>query len=288
LVVTVLLGASLAHAELVERGNLFVRFQGGIAPTALPRQAKAPISVRVDGTVRVLSGERPPALRHIAIAINRGGVLDTQGLPACRRAQLEPATSQQALEACRPALVGEGRYLGGLALPEQDSFPLQGRVLAFNAVIDGQRAILAHVYGGEPVPNSRIIVFHIRKGHGTFGTIFSAALPRYLNRNGYLKKISLTLQRTFVYRGRKHSYLSAACAAPAGFTNAVFPFSRVSMTFADGRRLASTLIRSCRVKGLSRNPRARLAAPDTLRGAASSVGQPHTRVPRQALRSSRR
>jgi hypothetical protein len=243
-----LLLAAIADAELVEQGNLFVKFDGGIAPKALPRQAKAPIAVRVDGTMRVLSGERPPALRHISIAINRGGTLDTRGLPTCRRADLEPATSRQALEACRPALVGEGRYVGALALPEQSRFPLQGRILAFNAVADGQRAILAHVYGSEPVPNSRIIVFHIRKTHGTFGTIFSAALPARLNRSGYLKKISLRLRRTFFYRGQKRSYLSAACAAPPGFPGATFPFSRVSMTFADGRKLASTLIRSCRVQ----------------------------------------
>jgi hypothetical protein len=244
-----LLLAAIAQAELVERGNLFVKFDGGIAPTALPRQVKAPISVRVDGTVRALSGERPPALRHISIAINRGGTLDTRGLPTCRRSQIEPATSQQAMEACRSALVGEGRYIGALALPEQNRFPLQGRILAFNAVVDGQRAILAHVYGSEPVPNSRIIVFHIRKSSGTFGTVFSAALPARLNRSGYLKKISLELRRTFSYRGEKHSYLSAACAAPAGFSSAVFPFSRVSMGFADGRNLSSTLIRSCRVQG---------------------------------------
>jgi hypothetical protein len=244
-----LLLAAIAQAELVERGNLFVKFDGGITPTALPRQVKAPISVRVDGTVRVLSGERPPALRHIAIAINRGGILDTRGLPTCRRSQIEPATSQQALEACGPALVGEGRYLGALALPEQDRFPLQGRILAFNAVIDGQRAILAHVYGSEPVPNSRIIVFHIRReAQGTFGTVFSAALPARLNRSGYLKKISLELRRNFSYRGQRRSYLSAACAAPAGFSSAVFPFSRVSMGFADGRKLSSTLIRSCKVQ----------------------------------------
>ncbi|HET9153767.1 MAG TPA: hypothetical protein VFN85_06600 [Solirubrobacterales bacterium] len=243
-----LLTGSLAHAELAERGNLFVKFDGGIAPTALPRTVRAPIAVRVDGTVRVLSGERPPALRRISIAINRGGVIDTRGLPTCRRSQIEPATSQQALEACGPALVGEGRYLGALALPEQDRFPLQGRVLAFNAVINGQRAILAHVYGSDPVPNSRIIVFHIHQAHdGTFGATLSAALPARLNHSGYLKKISLDLRRTFVYRGQRRSYLSAACSAPAGFTSASFPFSRVSMTFADGRRLASTLIRTCKV-----------------------------------------
>jgi hypothetical protein len=237
-----------ADAELVERGDLFVKFAGGISPAALPRDSQAPISVRIDGTVRTLSGERPPALRFISIAINRGGRLDTRGLPTCRRSELEPATARQALAACGPALVGEGRYSAALALPEQSSFPLQGRVLAFNAVVEGQRAILAHVYGQDPVPNSRVFVFHIRRGHGTFGTILTASLPARLNRHGYLKKISLNLRREFVYRGRRHSYLSAACAAPAGFDSASFPFVRVGMTFADGRKLASTLIRSCRVK----------------------------------------
>ena len=48
------------------------------------------------------------------------------------------------------------------------------------------------------------------------------------------------------------SYLSAACDAPAGFPGASFPFAHASMTFADGRTLASTLTRSCRVAGLGR------------------------------------
>lgn len=240
--------AGLASAELVERGDLFVKFSGGISPQSLPRHTNAPISVRIAGIVKTLSGEQPPALRWIAIAINRGGRIETKGLPVCRRAQIEPATSKQAMEACGPALVGEGRYSAALALPEQSDFPLRGRILAFNAVIDGQRAILAHVYGQEPVPNSRILVFHIHDAGGTFRTILTAGLPPSLNRHGYLKKISLNLRRDFVYRGRTHSYLSAACAAPAGFGSAFFPFVRVSMTFEDGRKLASTLSRSCRVR----------------------------------------
>ena len=89
-------------------------------------------------------------------------------------------------------------------------------MLAFNAVVDGERAILAHVYGADPFPNSRTFVFHIRKSHGTFGTVLSAALPAALNRNGYLKRIVLNLRRDYVYRGRRHSYLSASCGAPQG------------------------------------------------------------------------
>jgi hypothetical protein len=248
LVAALVFGATLARAELVERGNLFVKFQGGIAPTRLPRHTNAPISVRVDGTVRSLSGEQPPALRFISIAINRGGRIETKGLPVCRRSQIESGTSRAALTACGGALVGTGRYVAGISFPEQAAFPLQGRILAFNTVIDGERAILAHVYGRKPFPNSRIFVFHIRSSSGTYGTVLSAALPISLNRNGYLKRIVLTLRRDFVYRGRKHSYLTAACAAPAGISVGVFPFVKVGMTFADGRKLASTLIRTCTVR----------------------------------------
>lgn len=241
--------AAGAQAELVERGDLFIKFQGGIVPTALPRATRAPITVSIDGTIRTLSGEHPPALRFISIAINRGGRLDTKGLPRCNRSQLEPATSEAALESCRPALVGEGHYAAeALALPEQEEYPLQGRLLAFNGVVDGKAAILAQVFGNSPTPNSRVFVFHIHHSQGTFGTILTATLPDALNRTGYLKQISLDLHRDFVYRGRPRSYVSAACAAPAGFSSAVFPFARVGMTFADGRKLSSTLTRSCQVR----------------------------------------
>ncbi|HEX6781519.1 MAG TPA: hypothetical protein VF125_05745 [Solirubrobacterales bacterium] len=247
-VTALVFGAALANAELVERGNLFVRFQGGIAPTKLPRDSNAPISVRVDGTVRVLSGDRPPALRFISIAINRGGRIETKGLPTCRRAQIESGTSAAALRACRDALVGTGRYLAGVDFPEQSSFPLQGRILAFNTVSDGERAIVAHVFGKDPFPNSRTFVFRIRKTSGTYGTLLTAALPKAINRNGYLKRIVLNLRRDYVYKGRRHSYLTAACGAPEGLAIGVFPFVRVGMTFADGRKLASTLIRTCTVR----------------------------------------
>jgi hypothetical protein len=241
--------ASLAAAELTAHGDLFVRFNGGIAPNSLPRHSRAPISVRFVGTVRTLSGDRPPALRRIVIAINQGGRLDAHGLAVCRQSEIEPSSSQEALKACGPALVGRGSYAADVAFPEQSSFPSHGRILAFNAVVDGKRAILAHVYGVDPVPITRIIVFHIRESPGTFGTVLTGALPESLNRWGYLKRISLSLHRNFTYRGQPRSYLSAACDAPAGFSGAVFPFAHASMTFADGRTLSSTLNRSCKVRG---------------------------------------
>jgi len=246
--IALVVGATLANAELSERGNLFVKFDGGIAPQALPRHDRGPIAVRVEGIIRTLSGERPPALRQITIAVNRGGSLDTEGLPVCRRRQLEARSSEQALRVCGNALVGQGHYEGAFAFPEQSAFPLRGRILAFNAVVDGKRAILAHAFGSKPFPATRIITFHIRHSKGTFGTVLVGNLPASLNRSGYLKEIKLVLHRSYVYRGQRHSYLGAKCSAPAGTRLGVFAFARVSMAFADGRKLASTLIRSCNVK----------------------------------------
>ena len=243
-----LAAAAPARAELVERGDLFVSFKGGLSPTALPRDSLAPISVSVDGTVKTLSGERPPALRRIAIELNRGGVIDTRGLPTCGVADLVSTSSEQALANCGDALVGDGSYLANTAFPEQLAFPSAGHILAFNATVDGRAAILAHIYGIEPVAMTRIITFHIRQARGAYGTVLTGALPLTLNRYGYVKHIELSLHRRFVHRGERRSYLSAACPAPAGFPGAVFPFARAAMTFEDGRTLSSTLTRSCQVR----------------------------------------
>jgi hypothetical protein len=247
LAVALLLPAS-ALANLVQRGNLFVTFDGGISPTSLPRRALAPISVRIEGKIRVLAGDSSPALRRIEIKLNRTGRLDTRGLPVCSPAQVEATSTRIALGACGPALVGEGSYAAASSFPEQSPFPSSGHILAFNARSNGHPAILTHIFGTRPFSATRLVIFHLRHlAHGSYGTVLTSRLPASLNPKGYIKRISLRLHRTYTYRGARHSYLSASCAAPAGFSGAVFPFARASFGFADGRTLSSTLTRSCAV-----------------------------------------
>lgn len=237
-----------AFAELTQRGNLFIRFDGGIAPKALPRDALAPISVRIEGTVRVPPGETPPALRRIKIALNRAGKLSTHGLPVCPRRDIAVGNSAEALSACGDALVGSGGIVGKTILPNQAPTTVRGNLLFFNSVVGGRPAILAHLYQTVPLPATRIIVFEIRRAPGTFGTVITAEITPEIERNGHLESIFLQLERNYVFRGQKRAYLSAACSAPAGFTLATFPFARAAMSFDDGRTLSSTLVRSCRVK----------------------------------------
>jgi hypothetical protein len=176
-------------------------------------------------------------------------VLDARGLPKCHYRDLVATYPPQAMEHCGGALVGEGVYQANAAFPEQATFPSQGHILAFNGVYEGQEAILAHIYGTEPVPITRILVFHIHRKSGTFGTVLAAQLPDAVNHYGYVIRIELQLFRRYAFHGRQRSYISAACAAPAGFNAASFPFARTSMTFEGGRRLSSTPTRSCRVRG---------------------------------------
>lgn len=241
--------AAVAQAELTASGNLFITFKGGIAPTALPREEAAPITVSMAGKVRTLSGEKPPALRNVTVALNRAGVLDTRGLPTCSTGRLEGSTSSQALASCSDALVGRGRYRARTTYPESPPQPTIGTILAFNARLHGKQAILGQVFSVQPVRSTSVIVFGISHPSGTFGTVLSGSVPSALTKYSYLKRISLRLHRTYVHGGSAHSYLSAPCSAPKGLSKASFPFVKASLSFADGRTLAATLTRTCKVKG---------------------------------------
>jgi hypothetical protein len=240
--------ASLARAELTASGNLFITFNGDIEPETLPRDERAPVTVWISGQVRTLSGEKPPSLRKLTIGVNRDGHLETRGLPVCRKAQIAAASTREALEVCRDALVGEGRYRARLAFPEQDQTSAQGKILAFNSKIGGRTVILGHVYGDDPVPSIGIITFKITHPSGTFGTVLTGSIPENLSRWGYLKRISLNLHRDYTYKGKHLSYLSAPCHAPRDLQKAFFKFAFATMLFDDGRTLSSTLTRTCRVK----------------------------------------
>jgi hypothetical protein len=249
LAILLLVFAASAGAELSQKGDLFVHFDGGISPRVLPRGKPAPIAVSIEGKIKGLAGQHPPPLRRIRIALNRGGVLDAKGLPACRQSQIEFATGPQALAACGTALVGAGGIVARTDLAGQDNTLIRGEVLLFNSVVDGRPAILAHIFQKKPAQIVRLVVFHVQRTGGQFGTVISGELPPALNTNGYLESIFLQLQRRYVFHGQHKAYISASCAAPPGFSVVVFPFAKVSMTFADGRTLASTLTRSCKARG---------------------------------------
>jgi hypothetical protein len=237
-----------AGAELVQRDEVRVSFEGKLSPRSLPRRHSAPVRVAVGTRIRTIDGSPPPQLRSIKIAINRHGHLDPTGLPLCTLEEIQPATTRGALAACRDSLVGEGHFAAKLLFNQQAPFPSRGRLYAFNARLHGRPAILAHVYGKEPLPTSYTLPFEIAPGRGAFGTVLSVRLPHVTGSAGRITELSIDLGRNFSDHGRRRSYLSASCAAPPGFGLAGFPLARTTLGFAGGLTLSSTVNRSCRVR----------------------------------------
>lgn len=243
------LGAAIARAETVQLGKLRVSFGGRISPHSLPRDRDAPVRVTLKGTVRTTDGMRPPQLRRMSFAVNRYGKLFTGGLPTCTTGQLESTDTRIALDRCRGALVGRGRFSANLESPNLEPFPVQGRMVAFNARQRRRPAILLHIHASNPIEATVVLTFNIsHRRKGKFGTVLTARIPRVAGDLGYVTDVSLVFGRTYTHRGKRRSFLSARCAAPAGFPGALFTFARGSFDFADGKRLNTSLTRDCAVR----------------------------------------
>ncbi|HEX6455876.1 MAG TPA: hypothetical protein VF009_05090 [Solirubrobacterales bacterium] len=241
--------AAVGRAEVIQHGSLRISFEGKLNPKRLPRHGAAPVAVSVGGHVTTTDGSTPPQLRKIEIGINRHGRFDYSGLPACRLEEIQPSTTTNAMRACGPSKVGVGSFAANVAIPGQTPFPSAGKMIAFNGVEGGKPVIFAHVYGTRPVPTSFTLTLRMQQTRGTFGTTLVAYLPHVTGHAGFITGLSLNLHRTYRYRGSWHSYLSAGCPAPKGFSGSPFPLARASFTFAGGRTLGSTLVRSCKVRG---------------------------------------
>lgn len=242
-------GGGVAQGELNQEGNLVVSLNGDIAPHALPRETPAPVKVHVKGEVRTANGDQPPALRQLTIALNRHGRLFTRGLPTCEPEQLQGTSTEGALDACRPALVGRGHFDAKVAFPTLAPFPARGDVLVFNGRKGGKQTIILHTFGTTPTPVTFVLPLTIdHRRSGDFGVIISASLPRIAADLGYVTGIEFSLNRRFLYRGRVRSYLSASCAAPDGFPGALFVLAKATFRFANGQRLRTAVVRDCKVR----------------------------------------
>jgi hypothetical protein len=249
LALIVLTSAVAAQGELIQKGNLRVHFDGQLRPRALPREHRAPVSVSLEGAVSTADGTRPPQLREMTIAVNRAGVVSAAGLPTCRAPVLQQTSSEAALRACRPALVGSGHFAANVDFPGAPLIPASGEILAFNSRNHGRPGMLLHLYGSSPVRAAFVLPFEIsHRPAGRYGAVFSTKIPELASDLGYVTEIQMKIGRTYNYRDQRRSFISASCAAPAGFSGAVFPLAKATFSFADGQRLVTGLSRDCKVR----------------------------------------
>jgi hypothetical protein len=240
---------AVAQADVVSGGNVRVSFHGWVAPRKLPRGRPTPVALHVAGTVRPIGAGRPARLESVEIQINRHGIVSTRGLPPCPQGRLRSMSTEQALAACPRSLVGTGHFTANVEIPEEAPFPSVGRLLVFSTAQGGHRALVAQVFGTEPVPISNVLPIDVRRDpEAGFGTTLTVEMPKVKAEWGYVTGFDVTFERRYRYRGRPRSFLSASCPAPAGIAEAPFTAARGSYFLAGGRVLTRVVGGSCRVR----------------------------------------
>lgn len=238
-----------AARQFVQEGNLRVAFDAQLRPHALPRERDAPVTVQLAGAIRTTDGSTPPQLRQISIAMNRAGIVSVAGLPTCHPPELQQTSTEAALAQCRSALVGRGHFAANVNFSGAPVFPARGTVLVFNNSSAQRPGLLLHLYGSSPVRAAFVLPFKItRNSKGKFGTVFSTRIPRLASDRGYVTDIDLTIGRKYRYQGKQRSFISASCAAPAGFPGAFYELAKATFSFAGDKQLTTRLPGDCKVR----------------------------------------
>jgi hypothetical protein len=113
--------------------------------------------------------------------------------------------------------------------------------------VKGKRAVIFHGFAANP-PTVVVLPFLLRLETGRVRTRLVADLPPELGPWPHFAHFEVNLFRRFSYRGRERSYLGASCPIPKQFTAGFFSFAKASFTLAGGRRVGTSITRSCRAR----------------------------------------
>jgi hypothetical protein len=263
LIWTVAIGATLAVAAVavaktfpptvIEAGNLVLKANGSVSPEALPKKTMVPISTSISGSIATKDGTHPPALRETVIDFDKNAAVNATGLPVCKQGQLTARSTKAAIAACPKAIVGEGRAEAEVAFPEQKPFKASGPLTLFNGGVKGGTIMLfLHFYASVPAPTAIITPVKITKIHaGRYGIQTVAKPEQVAGGAGSIIRFEFKVHRTFTYKGKKQSYLTAKC--PDGHFNAQIKkaifVNEASGTPTPAATLSGTVIRPCKPQG---------------------------------------
>jgi len=228
----------------VRSGNLELTVNGGFNPTTLPKNKLAPITFFASGNIKTLDGSHPPALKEFLVETDKNGAVNVTGFPACTAGKLQSQDTAHAEAICKSAIIGKGTTNIEVAFPESKVVPVNSKLLVFNGgTKGGVTTFYIHAYLTVPVPAAVVTTVKIKKIHkGRYGLLATGSIPKIAGGSGSVTSFSLTVGKTYTYKGKKMSILSAKC--PDGKLQA-----NGTAIFADGTRASAGVVRTCTGKG---------------------------------------
>src|ERR1700709_381872 len=71
--------SALAKPEVVRVGNLFLRDNGGISPSKLPRHERVPIAAHLNARIGAVDGSHPPAVESVIADFDKSIEVNPRG-----------------------------------------------------------------------------------------------------------------------------------------------------------------------------------------------------------------
>ena len=235
---------AVAAPTKVRAGNLTIIIDANLSPTKLSKKKPTPIALTVQGSIKSNDGSHPAALKTLDLQFDKHGKIFTKGLPTCTVGKLQAQLTSAARKVCKKALIGTGRVTAEIALAEQPPFNASGPLLIFNGKPKGNKPVLIfHVYANVPAPTAFVTTGVIGKGKGKYGTDTAIAIPTIVSGQGSLTSFKAKIpKKSWTYKHKKVSLLTATC--PSGHL-----FAHGDFAFADGKKFAGNIVKSCTPKG---------------------------------------
>jgi hypothetical protein len=205
------LAVGSAMAQKVVSGKLVIEINGGVSPKKLSRSTPQPITLNLLGKAGTTDGTHVPPLKELYVEFDRNGHLNTKGLATCSVGKLQSTLTAQAKAACGKALIGSGNASAEIAFPEQAPFSAGGPILIFNGSSGNKQKLVFHVYAKVPAPTTFVFTAQIGKGKGPYGTSARVKVPSITSGQGSVTSFKVKINKTFNYKGRKQSVLTATC-----------------------------------------------------------------------------
>jgi hypothetical protein len=216
-----------------------------IAPKKLSKTTPTPASLEV--TTKVTNATTPggvpvPATR-VVVDFAKGAKLFTKGLPTCTAGQLQSVSTEVAKQACKGAIIGQGKAAALLPVGTK-IFPVDQTVTAFNGAPQGGKpVVLLHSYGTTPVQTTLVLVGVVSNYNKEgFGPRLDVSVPLIAGGAGALTDFNVRIDKKWKYKGKRVSFVSATCPNKKKLK------ARGAFTFKDNEMITALSSQSCKQK----------------------------------------